>query len=345
LVLEPGRSAAGQIVVARIGIADQAPGIEPGASLWTRAHAGATLPARPATGHKGTFGHVLVVAGSVGKTGAAALAAAGAHRTGAGLVTVACPESAHPVLAVQCTEAMTAPLAEGADKALSRAAVKAALELAEARTVAAVGPGLGRGAETLAAIREIALGMRCPLVLDADGVIAFKDDPERLREREGATVLTPHPGEAATLLGLSAAELNRDRVSAARALADRTGAVAVLKGAATVTAMPASGSGPPGHVIVNPTGGPALAAGGSGDVLAGMISGFLAQGVSALEAAALGVFVHGASADRLAASQGHAGILASEVAAGLPPLLAELRAARPMTPFGAADAVDFPEPR
>ena len=249
------------------------------------------------------------------------------------------------MLAVQCTEAMTAPLAEGEDRALSRAAVKTVLELAESRSVAVVGPGLGRGADTSAAIREIVLGMRCPLVLDADGVVAFRDDPERLRERPAPTILTPHPGEAASLLGLSAAELNRDRVGAARALADRTGAVAVLKGAATVTTRPASAGAGPGAVIVNPTGGPALAAGGSGDVLAGIISGYLAQGVAAMEAAALGVFVHGASADRLAAAVGDAGILASEVAAGLPEVMAALRAERPTIPFGAADALAFPEPR
>ena len=338
LALEPGRSLAGRVVVARIGIADETPGSPARVGLWTRAAAGARIPERPAAGHKGSFGHLLLVAGSEGKTGAAVLAAAGAHRIGAGLVTIACPVSTNPVLEAQCTEAMTAPVPETDAREISRAAEKAILEFAESRTVTVAGPGVGRGHETQELLRSIALGVSTPLVLDADGIAAFAGEPDALAARRAPTILTPHPGEAAMLLGGRAAELNRDRVGAARSLAARTGAIVVLKGAATVIAEPK------GQALINPTGGPALGAGGSGDVLAGAVGGLLAQGMDPFEAAALAAFVHGAAGDAWSAARGPVGLLASEVAEAIPETLEALRMARAPVPFGAADALDFPEP-
>jgi ADP-dependent NAD(P)H-hydrate dehydratase / NAD(P)H-hydrate epimerase len=346
LALEPGRSRAGHVSVGRIGIADEAPGIELATTLLTRHGAGALLPARPAHGHKGTFGHVLVVAGSRGKAGAAALAAAGAARAGAGLVTIACPEGVQPEIAAQLPEAMTAPLEGGADGELAAGCGRALAELARGRSAAAVGPGLGRGEGVRSALRRALPALDLPLVLDADGLVAFADALELLRERRAPTVLTPHPGEAALLLGTTADALNRDRVGAARRLAERTGAVAVLKGAATVVAAPG------GRVRVNPTGGPTLATGGTGDVLAGAIGGLLAQGLDAFDAASLGVYLHGLSGDLLAASVGPAGALAGEVARQLPRAAALLRGAAaraegesaPWSP-GGVDALAFPEPR
>lgn len=339
LALEPGRTLAGRIVVARIGIADETPELQPAVGLLTRVAAGARIPLRPTSGHKGTFGHLLVVAASEGKTGAAALAAAGAHRVGAGLVTLACPVSTNPALEAQCTEAMTTPLPETDAHELSMAGEKAIVEYAEARSTVLLGPGLGRGRETLELVRHLALAISKPLVLDADGIVAFSEEPERLGGRQAPTILTPHPGEAAALLGESAAELNRDRVASARALAEKTRAIVVLKGACTVIAEPA------GRILINPTGGPVLAAGGTGDVLAGMVAGFVAQGVEAFDAAALAAFVHGAAADRWAALHGSAGLLASEVAAGVPAVLAALRGESARGRFGAMDALDFPESR
>ena len=338
LALEPGRSLAGRIVVARIGIADETPMVRPGVGSWTRAAAGARIPARPSSGHKGSFGHLLLVAGSEGKTGAAVLAAAGAHRVGVGLVTVACPLSTNSVLESQCTEAMTAPVPETDAREFARVAEKAILEFSESRTVTVAGPGAGRGHETQDLLRAVALGVATPLVLDADGIAAFAGEPGALLVRRAPTILTPHPGEAAMLLGGEPAELNRDRVGAARKLTERTGAIDVLKGAGTVIA------GPDGRVLINPTGGPALAAGGSGDVLAGMVGGFLAQGMDAFEAAALAAFVHGAAADAWTELRGQVGLLASELAAAIPETLEALRAAQSPVPFGAADALDFPEP-
>ncbi len=338
LALEPGRSLAGHVRVARIGIADETPDLEPLVGLWTRASAADWLPRRPAAGHKGTFGHALLVAGSGGKTGAAALAVAGAHRSGAGLVTLACPEGSMGILGTKCTEAMTSGLAEGPDGAIGPGAEKSILELAAGRDVVGVGPGLGRSPATCEVVRLVTLAIDRPMLLDADALFAFSDDPAALRSRTHPTVLTPHPGEAARLLGTDAAALNRDRIAGACRLAELTGAVAILKGAATVIAEPG------GRVLVNPTGGPVLGAGGSGDVLAGIVTGLLAQGLPAFEAAALGVFVHGAAADRLATVRGDVGILASEVAAEVPSAIAALAVASSREPFGAADALDFPEP-
>jgi hydroxyethylthiazole kinase-like uncharacterized protein yjeF len=157
------------------------------------------------------------------------------------------------------------------------------------------------------------------LVIDADGLFAFADDPSALKARGAPTILTPHPGEAARLLGRSAGAVNRDRVGTARELAELTGSVVVLKGAGTVSADP------DGRMVINPTGGPSLATGGTGDVLTGIVGAFLAQGQAALESAAAAAYLHGASADRLAARLGRAGLLAEEVAHELPAAAEALR--------------------
>jgi NAD(P)H-hydrate epimerase len=341
LALEPGRSHAGRIVIGRIGIADQAPGLGRTAELWTRRAAAARLPSRPADGHKGSFGHVLVVAGSEGKTGAAALSAEGAARAGAGLVTIACPESTNAVLEVKCTEAMTAPVPETAAHGFASGAEKPILDLALDRDAVAAGPGIGRNDETLALMRRLAKKVERPLVLDADGLLAFVDAAAVLKARSAPTVLTPHPGEAAALLASSPAEINRDRPAAARALAEETGAVVVLKGAATVTAEPG------GRCAVNPSGGPSLATGGTGDVLTGVVVGLLAQGTAPFEAGALGAFVHGLASDRLALRCGASGVLAGDLAAEIPAAVASLRESSSDTApvLGGSDGMAFPEPR
>jgi NAD(P)H-hydrate epimerase len=206
-----------------------------------------------------------------------------------------------------------------------------------------MGPGLGRGAAPVELVRRVVACAQVPMVLDADALFAFQGEPEALRSREAPAVLTPHPGEAAALLGGDAAAVNRDRVAAALRLAEASGAVAVLKGAATVVAEPG------GLVRVNPTGGPVLAAGGSGDVLTGVIAALLAQGLAPFEAASLGCFLHGSAGDRLAREVGSAGALASELAGALPGAAQALRAARegaapPEPSPGGIDALAFPEP-
>ncbi len=338
LVLEPGRGLAGRVRVARIGIADSAPGVKLATELWTRFGAGSRLPARPADGHKGSFGHALIVAGSEGKTGAAALAALGAARSGAGLVTIACPAGLNDVLEISCTEAMTAPVADTAQRTFAASAAEAVLALAATRDAVGLGPGVGRSAETLAFVTAVAKRLERPLVIDADALFAFAGAPEALASRRAATVLTPHPGEAASLLGSDAATLNRDRLGAARSLARSSGCVVVLKGAASVTAAP------DGRAIVNPTGGPALASGGTGDVLVGIVTAYLAQGCEAFEAAALAAFVHGAAADQIAQRTGPSGLLASDLVAELPETAERLRqAARARAGVSTGFALDFPE--
>jgi len=335
LNLEPGRSLAGRVRVARIGIADEGPDVRPRAELWTPEGVAGKLPPRPADGHKGTFGHVLLVAGSEGKTGAAAL---GAARGGAGLVTLACPSGLNDILEVKCTEAMTAPVAETPERALAADADAAVLELAAERDVVGMGAGVGRSRETVSLMGTLARRLERPLVIDADGLFALGQEPQALSSRRAPTILTPHPGEAAMLLGCRASEVNRDRVGAARSLAGATGAVVLLKGAASVSASPE------GYVIVNPTGGPVLAAGGTGDVLLGLVAAFLAQGAPPLEAAALAAWVHGDAADRLAGASAGGGLLASEIANGVPATLADLRQRTDRPSRGAEPGVGFAIP-
>jgi hydroxyethylthiazole kinase-like uncharacterized protein yjeF len=322
LALEPGRSFAGAIRVARIGIADEAPGVDAKAELWTPRAAGRLLPDRGAADHKGSFGHVLIVAGSVGKTGAASLASLGAARVGAGLVTLACPAALNPILEVKTTEAMTVPVADAPDGGFAVAAGGEIIALARERDVVALGPGVGRGKETAELMRELAKQLEGPLVIDADGLNALADEPgslAALKARAGETILTPHPGEAARLLECGTAEINADRVAAARELAQRSGSVALLKGAGTVVADTE------GCIYVNATGGPALSSGGTGDVLTGLVSGLLAQGLPARTAASLAAYVHGYAADRIAEISGSSGLLAGDLARAVPDACRALR--------------------
>ncbi len=324
LALEPGRGLAGEVVVARIGIVDEMPGeiraegFE-AAQLWSAQGAARALPPRPVAGHKGSFGHVLVVAGSEGKTGAAALTAQAAGRAGAGLVTIGCPSGLNDILEVKCTEAMTVALPQTDDRALAESALARVLELAGERDVVAMGPGVGQQHDTVALMRGLAEKIGRPLVIDADGLNAFGRDAGALRARPAATVLTPHPGEAARLLDSNASEINADRVGAARELARISGAVVLLKGAPSIAAEPT------GRVIVNATGGPVLATGGTGDVLTGIVAAYLAQGLAPLEAAALAAHLHGAAADAIASQRGHSGLLAGELADALPAAAESLR--------------------
>jgi NAD(P)H-hydrate epimerase len=296
-----------EIVVADIGLPAAARlAVDPQQHVLTPGAARARLPRRPAAGHKGSFGHVLVVAGSTGKTGAAALAATGALRSGAGLVTVAVPASLNPVLEVKLTEAMTLPVSEAVAGALGEGAAEVLLSEAASRSATVVGPGLGTDPGTVRALERLLGALERPAVVDADALNAFAGRPEALRGR-GARVLTPHPGEMARLLGLGVAEVQRDRIGSARRLASASGAVVVHKGARSVIA------GPDARVFVNPTGGPGLGTGGTGDVLAGMIGALLGQGLAPLDAAALGVYLHGLAGDLAPAVGGSAGDLAERI--------------------------------
>lgn len=310
-----------EVLVADIGLPVAAiESVDVRQRVLTVSAAARRLPTRPPEGHKGTFGHVLVVAGSPGKSGAAVLAAMGALRAGAGLVTVAAPALLAPLLAVKLNEAMTLALPESETGALGAGAAARLLEEAARRDVLVVGPGLGVEPETARVISELLGALERPAVVDADGLTAFAGRARDLRA-DAARVLTPHPGEMARLLGCSIADVQRDRVETARELANRSGAVVVLKGARTVVAEPAEDGR--GLVYINPTGSPALASGGSGDVLAGIVGALLAQGVDPLDAAALGVYLHGAAGD----SGRDVGGLAGEVAERVPAVWSALATA------------------
>jgi ADP-dependent NAD(P)H-hydrate dehydratase / NAD(P)H-hydrate epimerase len=312
LVLPAGLACAGRVEIADLGIPREWLGDGILTALLEATDVRAALPRRPAEAHKGTYGHLLVVAGSVGRTGAAALACLGALRAGTGLVTCATPASQQPVVAARLSEAMTEPLPETPARTLSAKAVERIVELLSRMDAVALGPGVGLDVETQTAVQALVRGVERPMVVDADALTALAGCVGICREAPAPRLLTPHPGEAARLLGSSIAAVQADRIASARRLAAASGAIVALKGARTVVAAPDGG------VTVNPTGNPGMATGGTGDVLTGVAGGLLAQGV--LPAVALGaaVYLHGLAGDLVAETRGQAGLVAGDVADAMP---------------------------
>lgn len=323
LVLAPDADHCGELVVADIGITPETlAAVEPSLFLLEEADAAAAFPPRDPAAHKGRFGHVLVVAGSVGKTGAAVLAASGAARAGAGLVTVATPLSCLGTVAASRPEIMTEPLPETPTGGISEEALDRVLSLASERDAVVLGPGLGQDPSTAILVREIVRRCEAPLLVDADGLNALAAAPageqaEALRGRPGATVLTPHPGEMSRLIREPTAAIQAQRAEAARALARQSGTVVALKGQRTVVAEPE------GRAALNPTGNPGMGTGGTGDVLSGVVGALLARHEAWLAATA-GVFVHGQAGDRAAESLGEEGLLAGDLAEAIPGVLRSL---------------------
>jgi hydroxyethylthiazole kinase-like uncharacterized protein yjeF len=276
------------------------------------------LPPRPFASHKGTFGHLVVVAGGEGKTGAAFMTAEAALRSGAGLVTAAVPASLNDILEVKLTEAMTLPLpeAEGA-RALGQKALMPLTDFLAGKTTVALGPGLGTHPETREVVQALVRDCPLPLGIDADGLNCLAGQLEVLKGSGGPRILTPHPGEMGRLLGLGGQEVQSRRLEIARNFATAHGVWLVLKGSQTVVAAP------DGTLSLNPTGNPVLASGGTGDVLTGLIGGWLAQGLPPWDAARLGVYLHGLAADYLADAIGPRGHIAGDLLASFPELLSE----------------------
>jgi len=320
LFLSAGRGHAGQVELVDLGVPRG--WLEEGlrVGLVEPDDVRAVLPARPPDAHKGRYGHLLVVAGSVGKTGAAVLACLGALRSGTGLVTCALPATHQPVVAAHLAEAMTEPLPETAAQTLSAKALHRVLELEERMDALAVGPGVGLEAETQAIMRELIQGAERPMVVDADALTALVGHLSLVRQARGPRLLTPHPGEAARLLEKSVADVQADRVESARRLAGETGAFVALKGAGTLVASP------DGELTLNPTGNPGMATGGTGDVLTGIAGGLLAQGLGPNAALRAAVYLHGLAGDLAASERGEAGLLAGDVADTLPEAFKRLRA-------------------
>jgi ADP-dependent NAD(P)H-hydrate dehydratase / NAD(P)H-hydrate epimerase len=320
-VLPPACDRVGRLVVADIGIpADVVAATGPSLFLIEESDARAAWPPRAPDAHKGTYGHVLVVAGSVGKTGAAVLASTAVMRAGAGLATVATPESALPLVAAGRAEVMTEPLPEEGG-GLDGGSVERALALARERQSIVLGPGLGQGRAVRAFVRSfVAQRPALPLVIDADGLNALaptRDGAGALEALRHAapTVLTPHPGEMGRLLGWSTRDVQARRLEAARTLARATGAVVVLKGHRTLVARP------DGQTAVNPTGNPGMATGGTGDVLSGILGTVLARGLDPWKAACAAVFVHGLAGDMAAARLGQESMLAGDLVDALAEVL------------------------
>jgi NAD(P)H-hydrate epimerase len=340
--LYPGRAFTGTLEVVDIGLAPDA--VEAAAlpvSLATPDAMARLLPARDPRAHKGSVGRVLVVGGSVGLTGAAALVARAAARAGAGYVQVAVPRSLNDILEVKLTEEMTIPMPETSERTLALAALEPVLARAADADVVALGSGLSRHRDSAELARRVVAESERPLVIDADALNAFEGQFEALGRARAPRVLTPHLGEMQRLSGVASAEIESRRIDFAREWAPRLGTALVLKGAPTVTAA-ADGS-----ATVNPTGNPGLATAGTGDVLTGTIAALLAQGLPPYDAARLGVYLHGLAGDLAAAGQGQAGLIAGDVVEQLPQAiltLARLRAAHapiPRAPLPAPDRAEF----
>jgi hydroxyethylthiazole kinase-like uncharacterized protein yjeF len=306
-VLPPAAESVGEVVVADLGIPPEL--VESAAGdlfLLQASELAPLLMPRPADGHKGDFGHVLLLAGGEGRAGAAILAARGAVRGGAGLVTVAVPAPILETVDGGSLESMTFPLAmSGAG--LAPAAVEQLLDATAGKNVLALGPGLGLEPSTVEVVRRVCRETTLPLVVDADGLNAFAGEPQALAGRAAPTVLTPHPGELARLLGVATSEVVADRPGTARRAAAAARALVVLKGHLSLVVDHE------GRTWVNPTGNPGMATGGSGDVLTGILAALLAQGYELPAAAQLGVYLHGLAGDLAAESSGRTALAAGDL--------------------------------
>jgi ADP-dependent NAD(P)H-hydrate dehydratase / NAD(P)H-hydrate epimerase len=345
-LISDGAEAIGALTVANIGSpASFVEEVGEGALRWSEPTEFATFPlVRQSDGHKGLYGHVLVVAGSVGKSGAAVMAGCAALFSGAGLVTIATPDAVLPIVSAVHPELMTEPLHSTevgtvskrnlidrppTPATIDRSAIDALTKntklplerIQEGKDVLAIGPGLGQHEETQEVIRSLVRNAYKPLILDADGLNAFAGHADKLGERNTKFLaITPHPGEMARLLNCSTRDVQADRVKTARDAAKRWNVHVVLKGSHTILAAP------DGQVLVNTTGNPGLAKGGSGDTLTGILAALTGQFKTDdwLRVLALGVYLHGAAADLAVAGTDLSGLLASEVAAAVPKARREL---------------------
>ena len=311
LYLYPGADCVGELLVADIGmpasLLKEAAGNR---VLITKEMVKEMLPVRPKNAHKGSAGRVAVAAGSYGYVGAAALSSFAAVKGGAGLVTLLTPEDTREVLAIKLTEVMVKGLPAAENPAMPEEAVEVLSAALEKADVLAIGPGFGVSEETGNLIREILAVSPVPCVIDADAITALQNHTEVLSHMLADKVLTPHPGEMARITGLPIAAVERERVDVARSYAEKWQAVIVLKGVPTVVALP------DGTVFLNTTGTPAMATGGSGDVLTGLIAALIGQGLSVADAAVAGVYLHGLAGEL--AAKGSVGLAASELLQMLP---------------------------
>ncbi|MDY7034229.1 MAG: NAD(P)H-hydrate dehydratase [Thermodesulfobacteriota bacterium] len=269
--------------------------------------------------HKGDFGHLLVLAGSTGKTGAASLTCQGAMRVGVGLVTLAVAESLNPIMESKLTEVMTESVLESKPGFFSIEAFEQIIQIAEKKNAFAIGPGISTERQTVELVYKIIKEVDIPLIIDADGLNALSTDINILRKAKAQVILTPHPGEMSRLTHMSIAEVQNDRIGVSRRFAQEWNVYLVLKGHKTIIADPQ------GNIYINPTGNPGMATAGMGDALTGMLSGFVAQGYDMVNAARLAVFSHGLAGDCIASERGEIGLLATDIIERIPWVLNQLK--------------------
>lgn len=316
LILEPGAYYTGELHIVDISIpAVLIDKVAPSRYLITADMVAEWLPLRSTIAHKGSFGRVLIVAGSRGMTGAACLAGEAALKAGAGLVTVAVPESLHDIMEAKLTEVMTVPLPDTGKGYLSRDARQDILSLLDNADVLALGPGLSTKPEVVDVIKELLPSLRVPCVIDADGINALATDAEILKKVSAPLVITPHPGEMARFMQTSVKEIQEDRIAIVQKAAADWKIVALLKGARTVVAAP------DGATYINTAGNPGMATAGSGDVLTGIITALIAQKLTPAQAASAGAYVHGLAGDMAAKTKGMIGLVAGDLLSWLPEAL------------------------
>ncbi|MFH0771082.1 MAG: NAD(P)H-hydrate dehydratase [Candidatus Omnitrophota bacterium] len=270
------------------------------------------LPKRKIDTHKGDYGHVLIIGGSVGMTGAVALSSQAALLSGSGLVTLGAPRSLNSIIEAKLTEVMTLPLPETAEQTLSETALPEILDFSRKVDCVAIGPGLSRNSSAQELVKKLIANLDKPIVLDADGINALKGDASILRSVKSKIVITPHSGEMSQLAALPSDEISRIKEKVAKKFTNEYNVVCVLKGYRTVVAAPKE------KTYVNLTGNPGMASGGTGDVLTGMIASFIGQGIKPFDAARLGVFLHGLAGDLAAEEIGEASLIASNILDKLP---------------------------
>ncbi|HYA85566.1 MAG TPA: NAD(P)H-hydrate dehydratase [Nitrospirota bacterium] len=318
LVLFPGARHAGTVRVADIGIPSEVIEQEKiNTRLLNKGSLLGIMGRRALDAHKGDFGHLLVVAGSPGKAGAAAMTAKSALRTGSGLVSVGTPNGLVPIIQQQVFESMCIPSAESIDGTIGLGAETELLKVAAKMSACAIGPGLSTHYETVTMVRSFLQQITIPVVIDADGLNALIGYLDVLRKTRGPVIMTPHPGEMARLLNITISDVQKDRIGIATSFAAKHKVTLVLKGAGTVVANP------DGLVYINTTGNPGIATGGTGDALTGMIGGLLAQGYSSLQSACLGVYLHGLAGDLAAKEKGESGMITGDLIEKIPQALQE----------------------
>ncbi|MFQ5869783.1 MAG: NAD(P)H-hydrate dehydratase [Candidatus Zixiibacteriota bacterium] len=319
----PGKSYCGHTHVADIGIPQKAvEGEEIKLNVLTPSEVASMLPKRPPDGHKGTFGKLAIIAGSVGMTGAATLTSLSALKAGCGMVILGCPSSLNDIFEIKMTEVMTKPLPEVRRKrVLAKRSLGEIRQLLKWADTLALGPGLGQHFETVELVQRLVSTLKHPVVIDADGLNALAKNVDILKNRKTPTIITPHIGELSRLVGLPIEEIERDRIEIARKTASDFGLILVLKGAPTVIAEPG------GEVWINPTGNDGMATAGCGDVLTGIIASFLTQGMGPLEAAICGVYIHGLAGDLAAYDRGQFGSIAGDIMEMVPEAIIEMQGA------------------